>query len=118
MTIIKFLINLIKRKKNTPLTVNASASEVIYLYVPYREKDEAKRLGAKWDLIKKRWFIPISIDTNPFIKWLPYKLFNLRAPYFYLAQTYRQCFKCGKQTKINAVILPENFEELIIQKMK
>ena len=29
----------------------------IYLNVPYDEKDEAKKLGAKWDKSKKRWYI-------------------------------------------------------------
>ena len=29
----------------------------IYLNVPYEEKDEAKKMGAKWDTKKKRWFI-------------------------------------------------------------
>jgi ribonuclease HI len=29
----------------------------IYLNVPFDEKDEAKKLGAKWDKSKKRWYI-------------------------------------------------------------
>jgi ribonuclease HI len=29
----------------------------IYLNVPYEEKDEAKKKGAKWDKSKKRWYI-------------------------------------------------------------
>ena len=29
----------------------------LYLNVPYEEKDEAKKMGAKWDTKKKRWFI-------------------------------------------------------------
>ena len=29
----------------------------IYLNVPYSEKNEAKKLGAKWDGKKKKWFI-------------------------------------------------------------
>ena len=29
----------------------------IYLKVPYDEKDEAKKMGAKWDKSKKRWYI-------------------------------------------------------------
>lgn len=29
----------------------------IYLNVPYDEKDEAKKMGAKWDKSKKRWYI-------------------------------------------------------------
>ena len=29
----------------------------IYLNVPYSEKDEAKKLGAKWDAKNKKWYI-------------------------------------------------------------
>ena len=29
----------------------------IFLDVPYEEKDEAKKMGAKWDKSKKRWYI-------------------------------------------------------------
>lgn len=29
----------------------------IYLKVPYDEKDEAKKMGGKWDKSKKRWYI-------------------------------------------------------------
>jgi len=29
----------------------------IYLKVPYEEKDEAKKMGAKWDTKKKKWYI-------------------------------------------------------------
>jgi len=33
------------------------AKQKIYLNVPYREKDEAKRYGAKWDAGAKKWFV-------------------------------------------------------------
>ena len=33
----------------------------IYLNVPYNEKDEAKKLGAKWESAKKSWYI---LDNN------------------------------------------------------
>jgi len=29
----------------------------LYLNIPYSEKDEAKKLGAKWDSKKKKWYI-------------------------------------------------------------
>ena len=32
----------------------------IYLNVPFDEKDEAKKLGAKWDKSKKRWYITLK----------------------------------------------------------
>ena len=33
-----------------------------YLAVPYREKDEAKALGAKWDKESKSWYAPEGVD--------------------------------------------------------
>ena len=35
---------------------------------------------------------------------------NFRAEYFYLAQTYTNCYRCGRSILVNAIILPEGFE--------
>lgn len=43
----------------------------IDLNVPYKQKDEAKRLGAKWDSTKKVWYVPDGLDPSPFQVWLP-----------------------------------------------
>ncbi|MFT2112504.1 zincin-like metallopeptidase domain-containing protein [Marinomonas sp. 2405UD68-3] len=40
-----------------------------YINVPYREKDEAKGLGARWDRQQQSWFVPSGVDTAPFAKW-------------------------------------------------
>lgn len=40
----------------------------VYLLVPFRQKDEAKRLGAKWDPDKKMWF-STDYDNDRFKKW-------------------------------------------------
>ncbi len=44
--------------------------ERTYLKVPFREKDEAKGLGARWDRQQNAWFVPPGIDISPFSKWL------------------------------------------------
>ncbi len=41
----------------------------IYLDVPYREKEEAKALGAKWDRQEQSWYIPADKDESAFAKW-------------------------------------------------
>ena len=41
----------------------------IYLTVPFREKDEAKSLGARWDAARKRWYVPDGVDAAPFARW-------------------------------------------------
>ena len=46
---------------------------MIYLDVPFREKDQAKQLGARWDAVTKRWYIPDEslVNKNLFSRWLP-----------------------------------------------
>ncbi|MGD9824236.1 ArdC-like ssDNA-binding domain-containing protein [Desulfobacter sp.] len=42
----------------------------LYIHVPFKEKDEAKALGAKWDKQEKSWFVEPGADQAPFKKWL------------------------------------------------
>lgn len=44
---------------------------MLYLDVPYADKDGAKALGAKWNATRKRWYVPDGVATEPFAKWLP-----------------------------------------------
>lgn len=46
-------------------------SRPTFLNVPFREKDEAKSLGARWDAAQKRWYVPPDKDLEPFQRWLP-----------------------------------------------
>ena len=41
------------------------------LDVPYKEKEEAKGLGAWWDPEMKKWFVPKGRDLEPFARWIP-----------------------------------------------
>lgn len=43
----------------------------IYLNVPFNDKNEVKRLGAKWDSEYRGWWIAPDIQRDPFNKWLP-----------------------------------------------
>jgi hypothetical protein len=84
-----------------------------YLRVPYAEKDEAKRLGAKWDNQTKSWFIPEGKDSLSFEKWIPqieqspYVEPNIRAKGFYLVESKEQCWKCHKVTKVFGFLIPK-----------
>jgi putative DNA primase/helicase len=40
-----------------------------YISVPYREKEEAKALGARWDRAEQSWYIPHGVDSDLFTKW-------------------------------------------------
>jgi putative DNA primase/helicase len=41
-----------------------------YLSVPYKERNEAKALGAKWDRVQQAWYVPDSVDGAVLSKWL------------------------------------------------
>ncbi len=47
------------------------AQEKIILNVPYKDKDAAKAMGAKWDREEKRWYAPEGTDLTPLQAWLP-----------------------------------------------
>ena len=43
---------------------------MIFLKVPYAEKDEAKALGARWNPTKKCWYVPEGKPSEPFERWV------------------------------------------------
>lgn len=47
------------------------AKEKTFLAVPYKEKNQAKKLGAKWDKENKLWFAPEGTGLNSLARWLP-----------------------------------------------
>ncbi len=40
------------------------------LKVPFAEKDEAKKLGARWDPARKLWYVENKDDMSPFERWM------------------------------------------------
>ena len=42
-----------------------------YLDVPFKDKDKAKQLGARWNAERKSWYVPDGIQITAFEKWLP-----------------------------------------------
>jgi len=45
------------------------ATSNIPLNVPFKEKDEAKSHGARWNPSGKHWYIPEGVEDEPFAKW-------------------------------------------------
>lgn len=43
---------------------------MVFLTVPYAEKDAAKALGARWNPTRRRWYVPDGVATEAFAKWL------------------------------------------------
>ena len=42
-----------------------------YLNCPYDEKDLCKRNGALWDVDKRKWYVPDTLDPKAFKRWWP-----------------------------------------------
>ena len=42
----------------------------INLDCPFKEKDDAKALGAQWDMARKCWYIVDMEDLTPFMRWI------------------------------------------------
>ena len=49
------------------------ATEKTFLAVPYKEKERAKKFGAKWDKDNKLWYAPEGTDLTPLAVWMPEK---------------------------------------------
>lgn len=54
-----------------PPMVPTGAVSRIYLECPFRDKDDAKALGARWDNAKRAWFITEFDDFTLFMRWIP-----------------------------------------------
>jgi hypothetical protein len=50
-------------------SARGAPAEREYIAVPYEEKDEAKRLGARWDPGTHSWYIPDGVGAEPFARW-------------------------------------------------
>jgi hypothetical protein len=48
---------------------NKKERSLLFLNVPFTEKDEAKALGAQWNAEMKKWYVPDGVDNAPFARW-------------------------------------------------
>jgi WD40 repeat protein len=63
------LVNNALRNKEAAESAKAKPFARIDLAVPFAEKDEAKRLGARWDPAKKTWYVADGMDSTRFARW-------------------------------------------------
>lgn len=85
----------------------------IDLTVPFAEKNEAKRLGARWDAERKLWYVPDGLDAGVFKRWLPSEPdISVRSSSYFIAQTTKPCWKCNEHTSVFGFILPVGHETL------
>lgn len=50
-------------------TAGGQKTAKLLIDVPYKQKDDAKALGAKWDRQEQSWYVPAGVDAEPFAKW-------------------------------------------------
>lgn len=43
---------------------------IVWLKVPFQQKDEARRLGAQWNDARRLWYVENIEDLRPFMKWI------------------------------------------------
>jgi len=108
------MLNLIKKIYST-LNSAPADEEKLYINVPYSEKDKAKALGAKWDPVKKSWFIPKELNQINFEEWIPKNNDknidgNIRSMGFFIIESLESCWKCNQDTPVFSFLLPENHQ--------
>lgn len=42
-----------------------------YLTTAFKDREQVKALGARWDAQQRRWYVPEGRDLSPFAVWLP-----------------------------------------------
>lgn len=44
---------------------------MVLLNVPFADKDAVKALGARWNGVERKWFVPEGMPVEPFVRWMP-----------------------------------------------
>lgn len=58
-------------KETSPAQLAAGRRGSLLLDVPFAEKDHAKSLGARWDSVRRSWYVPHGTDIHLFKRWWP-----------------------------------------------
>lgn len=61
-----------------------------YLDVAYKDRDLAKRLGARWDANVKRWYCPAGSDLARIFAWRQAPALTKTDPHIHLAAMQRR----------------------------
>ena len=84
---------------------------MLYINVPFSDKDEAKALGAKWNTNAKKWFITNKCDYYKFAKWFPehFDEYYIICDYIYLVEKERKCPYCKFPNSEVKVAIPHYY---------
>lgn len=81
------------------------------LNVPFAEKDDAKRLGARWDAQRKTWYVPDGVETSVFWRWINATAeIDVWAPHYFIAESRKHCWKCRAPTRVYGLVLPDSHQ--------
>jgi len=104
-------VDLLRLALAEPANEGSNAMPPTDLNVPFHEKDDAKRLGARWDAVRKTWFLLDCTDTAPFARWLPQQSdINLRCTSYFIAQSVRACWHCDRDSHVFSFLLPRGHQ--------
>lgn len=73
---------------------------MLFLNVPYSEKDEAKAHGARWNPECKKWYVESKEDYPKFAKWISEQGTIVVCDSLYVLEGKHTCFKCKKETRV------------------
>ncbi len=60
-----------RHRLSCPTAPISSAMTETYLNTAYKDREQVKALGAKWDAARKQWYVTSGRDLVPFAAWLP-----------------------------------------------
>jgi hypothetical protein len=75
----------------------------IPLNVNFDEKEKAKNNGAQWDSKNKLWYLWDYKKLSSVAKWLNPEYNIYITENVYLVNSFRQCWKCNKNTKVYSI---------------
>lgn len=83
----------------------------LLINVPYSDKEEVKKLGAKWNPQLKSWYIESERDYYKFVKWIlaGKEQIDILSSKLFILQRQRVCYKCNRITPVYALIFPHHF---------
>lgn len=79
----------------------------VELDVPFFDKTDVLRLGARWDTSRRVWYLPDGLSPARFSRWCYVAPeIGLRARRYFLADSQALCGHCQASTRVLAIVLP------------
>jgi len=87
---------------------------LLYLDVPFLDKEEAKILGAEWDQSRRKWYVQERDEYHNFSRWIPNlnqsEMAIVLSGGFFIAVGQQECAYCGKTADVISFGLDNYYE--------